>query len=156
MRQLGPAVQECVKAAMERRGLSVEDVDHGYDFSVTPVEVTEDGPEELSAHFEVVGYKVEVKTTTTGEVRLTPLQAATSAAESGAFVLCVVDLRNYPGDLYEVDWTQEDISPLCKLVPGQGLPVGSTISYRVLLTYCVPSSAVSRGRTARRRVMPAI
>lgn len=101
MRKLGLAVQERVKAAMERRGLTVGDVDHGYDFLVTPVEVTEDGPEEWSSHFEVAGYKVEVKTTTTGEARLTPLQAATSAAEPDAFVLCVVDLRNFPGDVHQ-------------------------------------------------------
>jgi hypothetical protein len=96
MRKLGLAVQECVKAAMEARGLSVGDVDEGYDFLVTAVEVTEDGPDELSSHFEVAGYKVEVKTATTGEARLTPLQAATSAGEPDAFVLCVVDLRSYP------------------------------------------------------------
>jgi hypothetical protein len=116
-----------VKAAMERRGLKVGDVDHGYDFLVTPVEVMEEGLEELSSHFEVAGYKVEVKTTTTGEARLTPLQAATSAAEPAAFVLCVVDFRNYAGDVHEVDWTSEDVSPLCKLVPGQDLPISNTI-----------------------------
>lgn len=32
------------------------------------------GPEDLSSHFEVCGYKVDVNTTTTGEARLTPLQ----------------------------------------------------------------------------------
>jgi hypothetical protein len=128
MRKLGLAVQECVKAAMERRGLKAGDVDHGYDFYVTPVEVTEEGPEELSSHFEVAGYKVEVKTTTTGEPRLTPLQAATSAAEPDAFVLCVVDLRNYAGDVHQVDWTSEDVSSLCKLVPGEALPISNTIS----------------------------
>jgi hypothetical protein len=128
MRQLGLAVQECVKVAMERRGLSVGDVDHGYDFIVTPVKVTDDDPEELSSHFEIAGYKVEVKTTTTGEARLTPLQAETSAKEPEAFVLCVVDLRDYPGDVHQVDWTQEDVSPLCRLVPGQDLPISKTIS----------------------------
>jgi hypothetical protein len=104
MRKLGLAVQECVKAALERRGLAVRDVDRGYDFLVTPVEVTEDGPVELSSHFEVAGYKVEVKTTTTGEPHLTSLQAATSATEPDTFVLCVVDLRDYPGNVHEVDW----------------------------------------------------
>jgi hypothetical protein len=128
MRKLGLAVQECVRAAMEGRGLKVGEVDHGYDFFVTPVEVTEDGPEELSSHFEVTGYKVEVKATTTGEARLTPLQAATSSAEPDVFVLCVVDLRSYAGDVHQVDWTSDDISPLCKLVPGHDLPISNTIS----------------------------
>jgi len=128
MRRLGLAVQECVKAAMEKRGLSVGDIDHGYDYYVTAVEVTEDGLEELTSHFEVAGYKVEVKTTTTGEARLTPLQAATSATEPDVFVLCVVDLRNYDGDVHQVDWTGEDVSPLCKLVWGHDLPVEHTIA----------------------------
>jgi hypothetical protein len=128
MRRLGLAVQDCIKAAMERRGLFVGYIDYGYDFIVTPVEVTEDDPADLSSHFEVAGYKVEVKTTTTGEARLTPLQAATSAAEPDAFVLCVVDLRGYPGDVHQVDWTYEDVSPLCNLIAGHDLPVSSTMS----------------------------
>ena len=128
MRELGLAVQECVKAALERRGLSVGDVDHGYDFIVTPVEVTEDRSEDLSSYFEVASYKVEVKSTTTGEARLTPLQAATSAAEPDVFVLCVVDLRHYPEDVHLVDWTLEDVAPLCKLIPGRDLPVSHTMS----------------------------
>src|SRR5258708_7802006 len=67
MRKLGLAVQESVKAAMRERGLNVDDVDHGYDFYVTPVEVRDDDTEDLSSHFQVGGYKVEVKATTTGE-----------------------------------------------------------------------------------------
>jgi hypothetical protein len=82
----------------------------------------------LSSHFEVAGYKVEVKTTTTGEARLTPLQAATSAAEPDTFVLCVVDLRHYAGKVHEVEWTSEDVAPLCKLVPGRNLPISNTVS----------------------------
>jgi hypothetical protein len=128
MRLLGLAVQDCVKAALKRSGLSVEEIDHGYDFRVTPVQVTGEGSEELSSHFEIAGYKVEVKTTTTGEARLTPLQAETSVGEPDAFVLCVVDLRRYPGDVHRVDWTHEDVSSLCKLVPGRHLPISKTIS----------------------------
>jgi hypothetical protein len=77
MRKLGLAVQECVKLAMEQQGLNVEEIDHGYDFRVTAVQVREEDPEDLSAHFEINEYKVEIKATMTGEARLTPLQAAT-------------------------------------------------------------------------------
>lgn len=128
MRELGLAVQECVKAAMEHRGLSVGDVDHGYDFIVTPVEVIESGPDDLSSRFELGGYKVEVKATTTSEARLTPLQAETLADDPDVFVLCVVNLGHYQGDIHEIDWTREDVTPLCKLVPGQNLPVTTTVS----------------------------
>jgi hypothetical protein len=109
VRRLGLGVQESVKAAMRARGLKVDDVDHGYDFYVTPVEVREDDPDDLSSHFEVAGYKVEVKATTTGEARLTPLQAATAAGDPDAFVLCVVDLRDFGGDVHQVDWSVEDV-----------------------------------------------
>jgi hypothetical protein len=127
MRKLGLAVQECVKVAMERHGLVVRDVDHGYDFWVTPVEVRDDDPEELSSYFEVAGYKVEVKTTKTGEARLTPLQAATSAGEPDVFVLCVVDLRCVTDDVHEVDWNSQEVSPLCTLVSGRDLPIKDTV-----------------------------
>jgi hypothetical protein len=129
MRKLGLAVQESVKVAMRERGLNVDDVDHGYDFYVTPVEVRDDDPEDLSSHFEIAGYKVEVKTTTTGEARLTPLQAATSAGEPDVFVLCVVDLRDFDGDVHQVDWTVEDVSGRCKLTFGRDIPVGETLSF---------------------------
>jgi len=91
--------------------------------------VRDDDPEELSSHFEVAGYKVEVKTTTTGEARLTPLQAATSATEPDMFVLCVVDLRNFEGDVHQVDWATADVSTRCKLTSGREIPIGETLSF---------------------------
>jgi hypothetical protein len=63
------------------------------------VTVNDDDPEELSSQFQIAQYKVEVKTTTTGEPRLTPLQASTCSSEPETFVLCVVDLRDYPTDI---------------------------------------------------------
>jgi hypothetical protein len=74
MRRLGLAVQASVAMALRARDLDPDPIDHGFDFYVTPVEVREDDPEELSSHFEVAGYKVEVKTTTTGEARLIPIR----------------------------------------------------------------------------------
>jgi hypothetical protein len=129
MRKLGLAVQGCVKDAMEKRGLSVGVVDHGYDFLVTAVEVPEGGgPEELSSRFEVGGYKVEVKTTTTAEARLTPLQAATCAEEPDMFVLCVVDLRSFQGDVHQMNWAAEDVSSRSKLLFGREIPISETLS----------------------------
>jgi len=128
MRSLGLAVQEAVKAALERCGLKVEDVDRGYDFLVTAISVREDVPEDLSAYFEVGEYKVEVKATTTNEARLTPLQAATAVSDPQSFVLCVVDLRGFDGDVHKVDWTTADVSSRCRLVSGGNLPVRETLT----------------------------
>ena len=71
MRKLGLAVQQCVLEVLEERGLKVDPDDYGYGFLIS---VNEDDPEELSSQFQIAQYKVEVKTTTTGEPRLTPLQ----------------------------------------------------------------------------------
>lgn len=129
MRRLGLAVQECVKRALERQGFDVDEIDHGYDFDVAAVKVREDDPEDLSAYFEIAEYNMEVKTTTTGEARLTPLQAATCAADSGKFVLCVVDLRGYEADVHQVDWTTADVSDRCKLLSGENLPIDQTLTF---------------------------
>jgi hypothetical protein len=129
MRKLGLAVQECVKEAIAKRDLFVKEDDHGYDFLVTPVQVTGADPEELSSHFGVAKYKVEVKTTTTGEPRLTPLQALTCANEPDTFVLCVVDLRDYPGDVHQTEWTAGIVSQLCRLLPGTDIPIGETLAF---------------------------
>lgn len=126
MRELGLAVQQCVQDALEERGLHVDPDDYGYDFLVT---VNDDDPEELSSQFRIAQYKVEVKTTTTGEPRLTPLQASTCASEPETFVLCVVDLRNYPTNIHAVEWTASTVSPLCRLLPGTGIPIGETLSF---------------------------
>jgi hypothetical protein len=128
MRKLGLAVQECVKNALEKRKLSVEFIDYGYDFLVTSVRVPDDdAPEEMSAHFEVGGYKLEVKATTAAEVRLSPLQASTCANDPDLFVLCVVDLRNFQGDVHQVDWATIDVSSRCKLVVGREIHTGETL-----------------------------
>jgi hypothetical protein len=151
MRKLGLAVQESVEVAMRARDLDVEDVDRGYDFYVTPVEVREDDPNDLSSHFEVAGYKVEVKATTTGEARLTPLQAATAADEPDVFVLCVVDLRNFDGDVHQVDWAAEDVSGRCKFMFGRDIPAGETLSF---IQHAESSDVPIRNTTALRYAVP--
>jgi hypothetical protein len=126
MRKLGFAVQQCVQEALEQHGLHIEPDDYGYDFLVT---VNEDDPEDLSSQFKIAQYKVEVKTTTTGEPRLTPLQASTCVSEPETFVLCVVDLRNYPTDIHAVEWTASTVSPLCRLLSGTEIPIRETLSF---------------------------
>ena len=92
------------------------------------VEVREDGTDELSAHFQVDVFKVEIKTTTMSEARLTPLQAATCAKDADKFVLCVVDLRGFEGDVHQVDWDTLDVSDFCRFVSGRSLPIDETLS----------------------------
>ncbi|WP_316162460.1 sacsin N-terminal ATP-binding-like domain-containing protein [Bradyrhizobium sp. SZCCHNRI20481] len=125
MRKLGLAVQQCVLEALESRGLKVDPDDYGYDFLVT----ANDDPDDLSSQFQIAQYKLEVKTTTTGEPRLTPLQASTCAQEPDTFVLCVVDLRDFAGDVHAIEWSSDIVSPLCRLLPGSAIPISETLSF---------------------------
>ena len=101
----GHAVQEAVRRAVEALGLRLELVDCGFDYEVFP-----DG---ASFTFEVGSYFLEVKATTTRDVRLTPTQAQKAWQEPERFVLCVVDL--YGQQIKEV-WEPEDIVPWAKFV----------------------------------------
>ena len=84
-RNFGQAVQKVLAEAIESKyDLDLELVDRGYDYEVSP--------NEASASFEG-SYFLEVKATTTGDVRLTPLQAQTASDCPDRFVLCVIDLR---------------------------------------------------------------
>lgn len=136
-----------MKAALEVYDLSVDEIDHGFDYLVTNVNVREGEAEDISAFFEVGKYKVEVKTTTTGEVRLTPLQAATSATDHDEFVLCVVDLRSFPDDIDTVDWSAQDVSMYCRFLPGTALPVGDTLT---IVRSAEASTIPARNTTALR------
>ena len=103
----GHAVQEAVKKAVEalNPSLKLKLVDSGYDYEVFP-----DG---ASFTFEVGNYFLEVKATTTRDVRLTPKQAKTAWQKPDRFVLCVVDL--YGQKIKEV-WEPEDVVPWAKIV----------------------------------------
>ncbi len=101
----GHAVQEAVKTAVEALGLRLELVDWGYDYEIFP-----DG---ASFTFEVGSYFLEVKATTTRDVRLTPTQANKAWQEPERFVLCVVDL--YGQQIKEV-WEPADIVPWTRIV----------------------------------------
>jgi hypothetical protein len=129
MRSLGLAVQAAVKSALEKRHLKVDVVDWGYDFLVTEVTVEEDETGDPAAVFGVGRFKVEVKATSAGEARLTPLQAVTAVDDRDAFVLCVVDLRGVDNALDRSDWKPEDVEGLCRFVAGSALPIGETLSH---------------------------
>lgn len=104
-RDFGIAVQKAVKNAVEHLGLRLELVDCGYDYEVFP--------DDASFSIEVGSYLLEVKATTTRDVRLTPTQAKKAWHEPNRFVLCVVDLYD-PQD--REAWEPEDIVRLAKFV----------------------------------------
>ena len=101
----GHAVQEAVKKAVEGLGLRLELVDYGYDYEVFP-----DGS---SFTFEVGSYFLEVKATTTRDVRLTPTQAQMAYHNPDQFVLCVVDLHGQ--EIKEV-WQPDDVLAYSKVI----------------------------------------
>ncbi len=102
----GHAVQEAVKRAVEAMGpMKLELVDWGYDYEVFP-----DG---ASFTFEVGSYFLEVKATTSRDVRLTPTQANKAWRAPERFILCVVDLY---GQQIKEHWEPADIVPWAKIV----------------------------------------
>lgn len=127
MRRLGLAVQTAVGAALERLGLDVVLVDKGFDFLVGQVEVSDDAEADLSVSFEVGNYKVEVKASTTKEARLTPLQARTALQDAKSFVLCVVDLQGLAEHVHDVEWTADNVEPLCSMLSADAIPISETL-----------------------------
>lgn len=152
MRSLGLAVQGSVKGALERAGVSVEEIDLGYDYLVSDVRVNEGDESDVSASLDVGEYKLEVKATTTAEAKLTPLQASTASNEPAAFVLCVVDLRDFPGDVHEVEWTPSEVEPRCKLLSGEDLTVEATVR---LVEDAETSEVALRNTASLRYAVPA-
>jgi len=69
---------------------------------------------------------LEVKATTTGEVRLTPAQAVRASDDPDHFILCVVDLRGITHEQMEADWTAAQVEPKTKIVVGIGLLANHT------------------------------
>ena len=124
-RSLGIGVQEAIKSAMEAYKLDLKLVDHGFDYEVN---VPEDVFGDVSQKFDVGPYLLEVKATTTGQVRLTPTQAQTASAESDRYVLCVVDLRSIQEDQLAVVWTASMVEPLARVVPDIGSRIRGTYS----------------------------
>ena len=122
-RKFGLAVQEAVKGHLTRRGLFTELIDRGYDYALS---LEDPGPDVGIHHLELANYLLEVKATTTGEVRLTPAQARTASQEPDRFILCVVDLRDVEPERLEGEWTPTDVEPRASIVIGIGSLVGES------------------------------
>ena len=125
-RRMGIGVQEAIESAMEAYQLDLDLIDHGFDYKITvPVDNVLD---ELSKSFTVGPYLLEVKATTTGQARLTPLQAETASKERDNYLLCVVDLRSFEDEDLAGEWSASIVEPLAKIVPDIGSKVQATYS----------------------------
>ena len=117
-RKFGFAVQEAIKKCLELQHLNLQLVDCGYDYDVYLEK--EEPIDSATLSLKLADYLLEVKATTTGEVRLSPKQAETASVSSDRFILCVVDLRGITHDRMEADWTAADVEPRTKFVLGVG------------------------------------
>ena len=126
-RRMGLGVQEAVKLAMEAyKKLDLELVDRGFDYKVTVA--SDDVFDDASQKFTVGPYLLEVKATTTGQARLTPLQAQTASKKPGKYLLCVVDLRSFHDEDLAGEWSASIVEPLVKIVPDIGSRIAGTYS----------------------------
>lgn len=111
-RRFGISAQEALASAIESHGLDLKLVDAGYDYEVylRPLDGELD---DTFWRFEVGSYLLEVKATTTGDVRLSPLQAETVSKNPDCFILCVIDLRSQePRSV----WDPSEIAPFTKII----------------------------------------
>ena len=125
-RRMGIGVQEAIKSAMEAHKLDLELVDHGFDYKVTVP--TDNVLDDASQRFTIGPYLLEVKATTTGQARLTPLQAEKASKVPDKYVLCVVDLRSFEDEDLASEWSATIVEPLAKIVPDIGSRVEGTYS----------------------------
>lgn len=125
-RRMGIGVQEAIKSAMEDHNLELELVDHGFDYKV--IVPTDNVFDDASQRFSVGPYLLEVKATTTGQARLTPLQAEKASKVPDSYVLCVVDLRSFEDEDLASEWSASIVEPLAKIVPDIGSRVKGTYS----------------------------
>lgn len=154
---LGLAIQEVIRQLLSKNAaLQVKLIDRGYDYAVTYAQ--EPAIEAGTPRVRVGSWLLEVKATTTGEVRLTPLQAKTASESSDRFVLCVVDLRGVPVANLDRDWSPEDVAPRTRIVCNVGEHIaepwqlvqeacGSNIALRNedSLRYAVPATIWGAG-----------
>ena len=125
-RRMGIGVQEAIRSAMEIHKLNLKLLDRGFDYEVTvPLD---DVLSDASTRFDIGPYLLEVKATTTGQVRLTPLQAKTASDEAHRYVLCVVDLRNINDEELDAEWSASTVEPLAKIVSDIGSRIEGTYS----------------------------
>ena len=155
-RSLGLAIQEAIQSALADRGLPVEVVDKGLDFTMerqAPSDL-----EEMAVWLEVGSQLLLIKATTTGNVRMTSAQTETAASEWQRYTLCVVDLQHTPEDQLDRQWTGtavrsvatvvtdigedvKDIHNLVKAACDQRIPICN----ESVLRYEVPFAVWSRG-----------
>ncbi len=123
-RTLGLAVQDVVRRCMENRGFELELIDRGYDYDVT---LPDGDPLLDGAHRVEIGpWMMEVKATTSGDVRMTPTQAERASLEPDRYLLCVVDLRNTSEEERRGPWTTDLVEPRAWIFPHVGSSVGPT------------------------------
>ena len=115
-RRFGHDVQRVLAEAIEEYGPDLVLEDRGFDYEVFPGSLTCSLDDALFS-FKVGSYLLEVKATTTGDVRLTPLQAQTASESPRRFVLCVIDLRDAPA---RESWGPKALKPYARLVSDIG------------------------------------
>ena len=108
----GHAVQAAVEEVLKSNGLNPKLIDRGYDYEVS-LSQQDDSLDEALFNFKFGNYFMEVKATTTKDVRLTPKQAETACIFPDRFVLCVVDL--YGKEIKDV-WQAADVLPHIKII----------------------------------------
>lgn len=147
-RKFGLAVQAAIEQYLKANQVHAEIIDCGYDYDIYV-----DLPSiEAGAHeFKLADYMLEVKATTTGEVRLTPAQALTASNDPDHFILCVVDLCGITHEEMEAEWTAAQVEPKTKIFVGIGLLTNHT---RNLVTQAKDSPVGIRNDTALRYGVP--
>jgi len=147
-RKFGLAVQAAIQHYLKANLIHTELIDCGYDYDVY---VDLPSLDAGSHEFKFADYMLEVKATTTGEVRLTPAQALKASDDPDHFILCVVDLRGITLEEMEADWTAGQVEPKTKIVAGIGLLTNHT---RDLVTQAKQSQVGIRNDTALRYGVP--
>jgi hypothetical protein len=151
-RRMGYAVQDAVRQSLEAHGMTVRLVDRGFDYEVS-VPAANDALEDAAMRFEVGPYFVEVKATSTGAARLTPMQAETAAGTVSRYILCVVDLREIPEEQLDQPWDADNIEPLASIVTD----IGNRVSDTCVLVHRARDSVVGiRNESALRYEVPPI
>jgi hypothetical protein len=155
-RTLGLAVQDVVRQCLENHGFELELIDHGYDYDVR----LPDGNPLLDGAYrlEIGSWMMEVKATTSGDVRMTPTQAQRASIDSDRYLLCVVDLRGTSDEERRGPWTTDQVEPRARIYTHVGSSVAPTwelvaeavnsvvgIRNEKVLRYSVPPSVWETG-----------
>lgn len=132
--KLGQAVQEAIESALQARNLNIKLIDDGFDYLVSKDQNAD--LSEVSQWFKIGVHRLEVKATTSGEIRMTPKQAMTASAHCDRYSLCVVDLRSLPQERLDAAWTGSDVEPLARIT--------SDIGQQIRLTHELVEAARTR------------